>query len=577
MGDTDTIKQFYRDGNALFSVTITEGMEKETCEAIRVLIGPGNALAGEAPDIEFMQQAAGAEVLNAMAILLPIFILILILSTTSWIEPILFFGAIGISVIINMGTNAFFGEISFMTNAVTPILQLACTMDYAIFLLHRFVNNRKKYDDAGEAMMHSINESFSIIGASALTTLFGFLALVFMDFRIGADLGLSLAKGVVFSFISVMVFLPALTLCIFKAIDKTKHRELMPDFKNTNKVLSKLFIPVLVLCIILIVPGFLGQSQTNFTYGSPTDPTSRSGQDRTAIEEVFGQSTIAVLLVPRGNVAKEYGLSRDIALLDHITSVVSYATKVGAAIPYDFLDKSITEQFYSENYARIVIYTDLPQEGDLAFKTVESIQSTARAYFNDEFYMVGQSANLRDMKTVVQKDNARITIIAIIAIFLVLLLTFKSATLPFLLLITIKTAIWINLSIPYFSGTSINYIGYLIVNTVQLGCTVDYAILLTVHYMRNRKLMPRKEAISQSLGESFKSILISATTLATAGFTLHLTSSNPVISDLGMLLGRGTLLSMLLVVCFLPALLIIFDKAIDKTTYKAKFFQQKES
>lgn len=543
MGDADTIKQFYRDGNALFSVTVAKGMEKETCEAIRDLIGEGNALAGEAPDIEFMQQAAGTEVLNAIAILLPVFILILILSTASWIEPLLFLGAIGISVIINMGTNFFQGEISFLTNSVAPILQLACTMDYAIFLLHSFADYRKKYTDAGEAMRHSIKESFSTVAASAATTLFGFSALVFMNFRIGADLGFVLAKGIILSFISVMVILPALTLCIYKAIDKTKHRELMPGFKNVNKVLSKLSIPVLVLVIILIVPCFLGQSRNDFTYGSPVDPDSRSGRDRAAVKEVFGQSTIAVLLVPRGNVVKEEKLCQDIINLDHLTSVISYATKVGTAIPPEFLDRSVTGQFYSEKYTRIIIYTDTPQEGDIAFKTVENILSAAKAYYGDSVYMVGPSANLYDIKGVVHKDNKLINMIAIIAVFAVLLLIFKSATLPFLLLITIEAAIWINLAIPYFSGTSINYIGYLIVNTVQLGSTVDYAILLTVHYMRNRRQMPRKEAISQTLGNTFKPILISAATLALAGFTLYLTSSNPVISILGMLLGRGTLLS----------------------------------
>ena len=340
--------------------------------------------------------------------------------------------------------------------------------------------------------------------------------------------------------------------------------------------MSKLFIPALALVVIIIVPCFLGQSQTDFTYGVPASPNSRGGQDSAAIKEIFGQSTIAVVLVPRGNVAKEEELCRDIQKLENVTSVISYASKVGAAIPPQFPGRSVTDQFYSENYARIIIYADTPQEGGPAFKTVENIQSAAKAYYDGAFYMVGQSANLYDMKTVVQKDNTMTNTIAIITIFLVLLVTFRSATLPFLLLITIETAIWINLSIPYFTGTSIGYIGYLVLNTIQLGCTVDYAILLTVHYMRNRALLPGREAMHQTLGETFKSILVSATTLAAAGFTLYLTSSNPVISVLGMLLGRGTLLSMLMVVCFLPAVLTLFDRPIEKTTYRAKFYREKK-
>lgn len=575
MRDQDTIKQFYKDGNALFSLTIAKGMEKETTEAIRGMIGDGNALAGEAPDIAFMQQATGSEVLNAMAILLPAILIILILATTSWIEPLLYLAAIGISILINMGTNIFLGRISFMTNSVSPILQLACSLDFAIFLLHSFALNRKKYLDVAEAMRHSIKESIPSIAASAATVMFGFLALVFMDFRIGADLGLALAKGILFSFISVMVFLPVLTLSVYKYIDKTQHRPLMPGFKKVNKVLSKVFIPALILVVILIVPCFLGQSHTNFTYGMPTAPNSRSGQDSTAIKDTFGQSTTTVLLVPRGVAVKEEELCQGIEKLEHVTGVVSYASKVGTAIPAGFLDEAITAQFYSQNYARIVIYTDTPQEGDLAFKTVENIQNAAKAYYGNAIYTVGQSVNLYDMKDVVHKDSILTMILAIIAIFVVLLLTFKSATLPFLLLVTIEAAIWINLAIPYFSGISLNYIGYLLINTVQLGSSVDYAILLTVHYMRNRKLLPQKEALSKSLGDTFKPILISAATLATAGFTLYITSSNPVISILGMLLGRGTLISMFMVVCFLPALLSVFDKVIGKTTYKSGFIGKK--
>lgn len=572
MADAGTVEGFYKDGNALFTVTIEKGKEVETSEAIRNLIGEENALAGEAPDLAAMQEATGTEVLNAMAILLPVIIVILILSSASWIEPLLFFAAIGISILINMGTNIFFGEISFMTNAISPILQLAVSLDYAIFLLHSFADHRQKCANVTEAMRCAIKESFSTIAASALTTLFGFLALVFMDFRIGADMGWILAKGIIFSFVSVMVFLPALTLLTLKLIDKTRHRPFMPGFKNVNRGLSKLATPILILVALIVIPCFLGQGQTGFLYGnSIPDPSNPSGQAKIAIQEEFGQSTIMALLVPRGDIAKEQSLSNDLGQLRSVKSVVSYANTVGTTIPSEFLDGGIAAQFYSDNYARIVVYTDTPAEGDLAFNTVEDITKTAQSYYGDAVYSVGQSANLYDMKNVVQKDNSMVNLIAIIAIFIVLLFTFKSATLPLILLITIESAIWINLSIPYFTGTSINFMGYLVLSTVQLGATVDYAILLTTHYMKNRKLMPQKEAMDLSLGTSFRSILVSASTLATAGFTLYATSSNPSISDIGLLLGRGTLLSFAMVICFLPAMLKLCDKTIAKTSYKAEF------
>lgn len=578
MADTDTVENFYKDGDALFSVTIDEGMEKEATDAIWALVGEGNAVAGEAPDIAAMQQATGAEVGNAMAILLPVILAILILSSSSWIDPVLFLIAIGISILINMGTNIFFGEVSFMTNSVSPILQLAVSLDYAIFLLHSFSDNRKKYATPEEAMHQAIKESISTVAASAMTTVFGFLALAFMQFQIGADLGLNLVKGVLLSFLSTMVFLPAFVLTTFKLIDKTHHRPLMPSFENVNKFFSKLAIPTIIIVAIVILPAFLGQGQTGFIYGSGSASTNgAAGISKEEINEEFGQSTIMALLVPRGDIAKEQALTDDLEQMDHVTGVMSYANTVGTAIPADFLDEEITDQFYSDHYARIVVYTDTPEEGDVAFQTVEDVTAAAQSYYGDTVYSVGQSTNLYDMKTTVERDNQIVTIIAVIAIFLVLLITFRSATLPFILLITIETAIWINLAIPYFSGISINFIGYLVLNTVQLGATVDYAILLTTTYLRYRKELPQKEAMNQAMGNSFKSILVSASVLATAGFTLYATSSNPPVADIGLLLGRGTLISLVMVVCFLPAMLRLFDKAIAKTTYKSAFFWEKRS
>jgi predicted RND superfamily exporter protein len=575
MGDDDEVEGFYKDGNALLSVTIAKGMEKAACADILNLIGDDNSLTGEAADLVAIRDATGTTAIKALIILLPAVILILILSTTSWIEPLLFLIAIGISVAINMGTNIFLGEISFMTNSISPILQLACSLDYAVFLLHSFGNNRTKYSDVEEAMRHSIKESMSTVAASAATTIFGFLALLFMNFGIGPDLGINLAKGIIFSFVSVMVFLPALTLCIYRLIDKTQHRAFLPGFKNINKVLSKIAAPAVVIIFIMIVPAFLGQGRTNFLYGNDTiDPNTRYGRDTIAVEEQFGKSAATVLLVPRGSVGKEQALCNELEQLEHVTGIMSYVTNVGAAIPPEYLGEDTTGQFYSENYARIILYTDTPAEGDTAFETVESINEKAKAYYGDSFYTLGQSANLYDMKNIIQKDNLVVNLIAIAAIFVVLLITFKSAILPIILVLTIETGIWINLSIPYYSGIAINFLGYLVLSTIQLGATVDYAILLTNTYLTNRRRMPKREAISMSIGGVFKSILVSAITLSTAGFTLYATSSNRSIADIGLLLGRGTLLSLAMVVCFLPTMLTLFDKAIEKTTFNPGFFHQ---
>ena len=569
MHDPDTVEDFYKNGNALFSVTIEKGTEQDTCSAIREFIGEDNLLAGEAPDLAAMQENTKSEVLGAMLILIPAVLIILILSTTSWVEPLLFVANIGVAILINMGTNIFLGEVSFMTNSISPILQLAVSLDYAIFLMHRFADNRKKYSKVEEAMQYSIKASILTVAASALTTLFGFIALMFMKFGIGADLGINLAKGIVISFLTTMIFLPALTLSCYKWMDKTNHRPFMPEFQNISRLLSKLAIPIILIVILFIVPGFLGQGRTGFVYGNEGITSgNRSGQDRIAMEQEFGKSTITVMLVPRGDIAKEYNLSMDIQALDRVTSVMSYANTVGTAIPNQFLSTDISSEFYSEHYARIIIYTDTPGEGDIAFDTVDQIRSLARTYYGEEAYSLGQSANLYDMKNIVEKDNTMVNIIAILSIFLVLFFSFRSISLPIILVITIEAGIWFNLAIPYFMGTQINFIGYLVLSTVQLGATVDYAILLTDHYMNHRKELPARLAIQRSLGENFKSILVSAATLSIAGFTLYATSSNSGAADIGLLLGRGTIFSFVMVLCFLPTMLVLFDKVIAKTTLK---------
>ncbi len=572
-GDADTIAGFYKERTALFSLTIAKGMEKEACNEILQRIGADNALTGDAPSLVFVQNTATSTVLKAMAILVPVIIAILILSTSSWLEPLLFLLTIGIAIVLNMGTNLIFGEISFMTNSISPILQLACSLDYAVFLLHSFQDNRKKFARVEDAMRQAMKESLSTVAASAATTLFGFLALLFMNFRIGADLGITLAKGIIFSFVTVMVFLPALTLYLYKWIDRTQHRPFLPDFGRIGRLLSKIAVPAVLIITLLLVPAFLGQRQTHFLYGNDViDPSTRYGRDTVAVEQHFGRNTMMAILVPRGEVAKEEALCDELGQIAHVTGVTAYATHVGAAIPPEFLGDALTDSFYGPNYARILLYLDTEAEGEVAFQTVERIHEQTRALYGDGFYTLGQSANLYDMKSIVQKDNVYVNLIAIAAIFAVLLLTFRSLTLPFLLVLTIEAGIWINLAVPYFNGTPINFLGYLVLSTIQLGATVDYAILLTHTYLRNRQTMRKRAAMHRALGASFRSILVSTLTLSTAGFVLRATSTNSAIADIGVLLGRGTLLSFSMVLAFLPTLLLLFDRAIARTTVRANFY-----
>jgi predicted RND superfamily exporter protein len=359
-------------------------------------------------------------------------------------------------------------------------------------------------------------------------------------------------------------------------IDKTRHRNILPNFTKSGRFFLKLKIPCLVLLAVIIVPCFLAQNNNRFIYGfGSISPETRSGQDQIAINDKFGQSTAIVLLVPKGDTVKELKLCEELQTLDHITQVISYTSMVGAAIPADYLDQEITGEFYSDHYCRIILYTDTSDESDIAFDVVKEVQEKAESYYGSNVYSCGQSANLLDMKNVIEADTGMVNLIAIIAIGLVLLFTFRSLALPLILLFTIEAAIWINLSIPYFYGNSICYLGFLVINTVQLGATVDYAILLTDHYRELRKEKPKREAMILTYGETFHSILVSAVILSSAGFVVAYTSTNPIVSDLGMLLGRGTLLSMGMVVLVLPTLLVLLDPVIGKTTLKAGFYKDK--
>lgn len=567
--DPSILKNYYDDNNALMSLSIENGKETSAVNDIYKLIGENNAVSGEAINTAKAQSMSVSEVLNAMAILLPIIILILIISTTSWIEPLLFLFTIGVAVIINMGTNIIYGEVSFITQTVSPVLQLAVSLDYAIFLLHCF-NEYRLSNEPHKAMILAMKQSLSTIAASAATTIVGFMALTFMQFGVGADLGLNLLKGVVFSFISVMVFLPVITLMSYRIIDKTRHGKLMPSFKKAGNLLMKFRIPFLLLALLIVLPSFLAQSNTKFVYGTESlASTSRVGRDTIYIKDKFGDENILVLLVPRENAGKETELCDSLSEIPHVTSVVTFVTAVGAEIPMDFVPKEITNQFCSENYTRIILYTDTEEEGTETFDTIETVISTAASYY-DTYYLAGQSATLYDMKSVVSKDIRFTNLIAIISIFIVLLVTFRSLSLPLLLLFSIETAIWINLSFPYFTGKPLSFIGYLIISTVQLGATVDYAILLTNTYLNNRKVLPKKDAMRVTLEENLVAILISAGILATSGFVLAFTTSNHIIADLGTLLGRGTLLSLTMVTCVLPAMLVLFDKIIRMTSLNHK-------
>ena len=427
--DTSIVEKYYKDNNALISITIESGKESSAVNSIYELIGEENALAGEAVNIAITQEMSVSEVLKVVAITIPIVVIILIISTTSWIEPLLFLFTIGIAVAINMGTNILYDNISFITLTVSPVLQLAVSMDYAIFLLHSFNSHRLTHSPE-KAMLLAMKQSLPTVAASAATTVIGFAALIFMRFGIGADLGLNLLKGVILSFISVMVFLPALALFSYKAIDKTRHRKLIPSFKKAGKIIMKLRSAFLILVLIVLLPCFLAQSQTEFLYGAGNITKAyRAGEDSSIIKEKFGEENILVLLVPKESAGREKELCDTLSKIPKVTDVVSYVSSVGAEIPSEFIPEDIARQFYSENYAQIIIYTDTEEEGQLTIDTIKEITDITEKYY-ETHYLAGHSATLYDMKNTISADSRIVNLLAVIGIFLVLLITFRSLLPP---------------------------------------------------------------------------------------------------------------------------------------------------
>ena len=562
--DSDTVETYYKDGNALFSVTIDEDKRIAAVNALRDIIGDDNAMTGSAVTTAVATTSTVSEI-TTIAIFAVAFVLFaLILTTTSFAEPFLVLAGLGIAIIINAGSNLMFGEISFVTNAAGNILQLAVSLDYSVFLLHRFAECRQNSSDPKEAMVQALTMSTTSILSSGLTTVIGFLALCLMQFQIGPDLGLALAKGVAISLITVFTFMPALILRTYKIIDKSEHPSFMPSFRGFGRFVSHIMIPMVIIFAILIAPCYLASNANSFYYGASHifGNATKLGADTEKIETAFGKRDTYVLIVPKDSTATQVELSKSLHDIPQIKSILSYVDTVGETIPEQYLDEGTLSKLNSNNYTRMVLTVDTDYEGNETFSLVEEIRDTAEDYYPGEWYLAGNGVSTYDLMYTVTSDMVKVNLVAIGAVFLVLLLTMKSLILPVILVLSIETAVWINLAIPYFGDQTIFYIAYLIISSIQLGATVDYAILFTDRYKEMRQTYPKKEAIVQTISAVSVSILTSASVLTVVGFLLGIFSTHGLLSQLGYFLGKGTLCSLTIVLFVLPGLLSLFDRLI---------------
>ena len=581
--DEKVVETYYKDNTALFTVTIEEDKRIEAVAEIENLVGEDNAITGSAVATADATTNTVSEIQTITVIAVLFVLLVLLVTTNYWLEPLVILIGLGVAIIINDGTNLMFGEISFVTNAAGSVLQLAVSLDYSVFLIHRFEECRLENSDPQSAMIDALCKSTSSILSSGLTTVIGFLALVLMRFKIGPDLGLALAKGVAISLIVVFVFMPAFILSVYKLLDKSKHKQLLPSFRRFGQFVRKISIPMVCIFLLIFIPSYLASNANNYYFGSSHifGEGTRLGDDTAAIESVFGKSDTYVLMVPAGDTATEKELSNELHTLPQVSDIISYVDLAGAEVPLEYLDEKTISQLISEDYSRMVISVNADYEGQETFDLIQKIRDIASEYYPNEYYLAGEGVSTYDLMNTVMDDMLKVNMLAIGAVFLVLLVSLHSISLPVILVLSIETAIWLNLSVPYFMDTTIFYIAYLIISSIQLGATVDYAILMTDRYKENRQSFDKKQAVVQTISDVTVSILTSGSVLTVVGLLMGYISTNQLLAQLGLFIGRGTIFSLAIVLFVLPGLLYLFDRLIvqppkHKIKYTRKQNEPKE-
>lgn len=569
--DPDTMSAYFSNGYALFTLVFTDGMTDDALIAavneIHDAVGSDAHIAGGDAGELARKNKGNATTTQMILLLIPLVLGIMLLATSSWLEPVLFLAVIAISILINFGTNIFQGEISFVSQTTTAALQLAVSMDYSIFLLHSFKQKRDQGLAPAEAMDAARKQTLPSIIASAATTLCGFLALTLMRFGIGADLGYVLAKGVLISLLTVVFLLPILTMLIYKPLEKCSHRSFLPAFTGFARFVLKAGTPIIILVVLITIPVYLGQSNNSFIYMSG----EQVGSDEYVVAQEFGRAEQLALIVPSGDTFSEKAMADELMALPQMTDSASYVTTVGMEIPLESLPRATRDMLSKGGYSSMLLTVNAQQDTKEGFEVVQSVRNIANAYYGDTYYLAGTLASLFDMRDVVNSDMSITALAAILAIAVIILITFKSPLIVILLVGTIEISIWINLSIPYFTGTQLTFLGYTIINAIQLGATVDYAILFFSRYKEKRQTMGRTEATKVALSETTGSILTSAAILFGVGMIITSLSSEAMVVELGMLIGRGAVLSASMVLLFLPNIVRLFDTPIRKTTYKSNF------
>lgn len=499
-------------------------------------------------------------------------LVVLLITMESIVTPVLFLLCIGLAILYNMGTNIFLGQISYITQALTAVLQLGVTMDYSIFLLESYQANKVRFDnDKERAMAHAISNTFKSVVGSSITTVAGFAALCFMTFALGRDLGIVMAKGVIIGVVVCITLLPSLILFFDKWIDKTTHRAIFPNFHKSSAFITKHRIIPLLIFAVLFVPAFYGNNHVKVYYnldqGLPQDLDSAIANKK--LEEKFNMNNMHILLLKNGLSSKEKNdMKNEIEKVDGVKWVLGMNSIVGANVPDDMIPDKYKDMLMSDNWELQFICSDYKTATDQVNAQIASINDIVKKYSKDSM-VIGEAPLTKDLQDVTDIDLATVNYLSIGAIFLIILLTFKSISLPVILVSVIEFAIFLNMSFPYYSGIELPFVASIVIGTIQLGATVDYAILMTTRYHKERVVnqKTKKEAVEIAHKTSMKSIIISGLSFFAVTFGVSAYSSIDMINAICTLLSRGAVISTISVILILPAMLYLFDKVICKTTW----------
>lgn len=575
----DDIYDFFNtDNSTMMAVFFDEATSAdgslEAVKEIRSIAGEQCFVSGMSSVVEDIKDLTMQEAPMYVVIAVILTSIILALTMDSFLIPLFFMLSVGMAIVYNMGTNFIQGEISFITEALAAVLQLAVTIDYSIFLWHSYKEEKEKHPgDNKEAMAVAIGKTITSVVSSSITTVAGFLALCFMSYELGMDMGIVMAKGVVIGVICCITVLPSMILVFDKALEKTMHKDLVPSLEKPSKFIIKHHAAFIVLFIVVLIPAVYGQINTNVYYNlTDTLPKDlNSVIANTKLDEEYNMATTHMLLVDADMEPKEVNSMLDeMGKVDGVSFSMSLDTLIGPSIPREIVPDSVTKILKSDKWQLMLIGSEYKVASDEENAQIDELSKILKSYDKDGM-LIGEAAATKDLIDITDHDFKVVNIVSIAAIFIIILIALRSVSLPIILVAVIEFAITVNMGVPCFTNTTIPFIASVVIGTIQLGATVDYAILMTTRYKTERNAGKDKhEAVTIALSTSMKSIMVSALGFFASTFGVGVYSSVDMISQLCTLMSRGAIISMITVICILPSMLMLFDKVIINTTMGMK-------